>query len=424
MLLPSLAALSIHDVVNSVGAVGAVDDVDDVDEIDFIDARAPAQRSSRRQRVATANNPSNSNRSNRNSNGGGGNAPYAPPQRLSAETLDEYESASLAPIVWPNPAMEWRLGAHSGEYHIVNDGDGVRVSTSHGSHSTVVRAKCGLAGSAFDATAHERFGNTIDFKTNSEIMREIQKAPPAGRQNVFVLPSQLNAAEYATEAMGSRQVLSYSLNDYLYDNTGGPRGQLACDLGIAQFILQNASNVARPNDGINNVRAMGAMTGISIINGYLQVPGAPAPDVSAFHARLPEMEVLGMRDVKACGLRESFPLQPTTPLSTASHTVDLIYASAAPIGSNYNNPDTPLMRSIANGVLLGQYTAALRLAIQRGNCDVYLMPLGGGVFKNNSHDIKSAIVCAIEALQPGLAEASVRVGILTFHMNNEHTIYR
>ena len=201
-------------------------------------------------------------------------------------------------------------------------------------------------------------------------------------------------------------------------------GQLACDLGIAQFILQNASNVARPHGGINNIRAMGTITGISVKNGYLQVPGAPPPDVSAFHARLPEMEVLGMRDVKACGLVESFPLQATTPLATSSHTVDLIYASAAPIGSDYNNPDTPAMRSIADGVLLGQYTAALRLAIQRGNCDVYLMPLGGGVFDNDSKAIKSAIVCAIEALKPRLTEAGVRVGILTFHRNDEHTIYR
>lgn len=79
------------------------------------------------------------------------------------------------------------------------------------------------------------------------------------------------------------------------------------------------------------------------------------------------------------------------------------------------------MLSIANDVLLGQYTAALRLAIRRGDCDVYMMPLGGGVFRNRPQNIKSAIVGAIEALQSQLQDSKVKVGILTFQ--SEKTLY-
>ncbi|CAE8675685.1 unnamed protein product, partial [Polarella glacialis] len=68
--------------------------------------------------------------------------------------------------------------------------------------------------------------------TDSEIMAEIQN--PDNADAYFVLPSQLNGAEYPSERSIVGQV-----DDYKSDNTGGPRGQLAAHPAAAQFVLDN-----------------------------------------------------------------------------------------------------------------------------------------------------------------------------------------
>eukprot|EP00913_Durusdinium_trenchii_P009971 g9357.t2 len=71
---------------------------------------------------------------------------------------------------------------------------------------------------------------------SSEIMTEIQK-------------SGLQWAELDPEFDSSIKRL---VVDYKYDNTGGPRGQLACHPAAAQFVLDNAANLER-DGGINAV---------------------------------------------------------------------------------------------------------------------------------------------------------------------------
>jgi hypothetical protein len=69
---------------------------------------------------------------------------------------------------------------------------------------------------------------------NSEIIEEIQK--PCNGGAFFVLPSQLNGAEYPSE-----NTIVAHLDQYKLDRTGGPRGQLAVHPAAGQFVLNNAA---------------------------------------------------------------------------------------------------------------------------------------------------------------------------------------
>jgi hypothetical protein len=211
------------------------------------------------------------------------------------------------------------------------------------------------------------------------------------------------------------------------DRTGGPAGQLAADPGVAQFIIDNAANDTTKkidhNSGINNVRLMGDIPGITLKNGYLQVKDNA--DIQEFENKISQMTVLGVRDVPVRGLtsgkdREFF---------YADHTVDLIYGSAVPIQSDpdpespyydpyapyYGNSNHPTVRRIANVTLFAQYVGSFRLAILRGGkCNIYLMLLGGGVFSNRFDDIKDAISSAYNFMKEGLKRADVKVFVVVW----------
>jgi len=246
------------------------------------------------------------------------------------------------------------------------------------------------------------------------IMKDIQtKNEEEGRQKMFVLPSQLNAAEYSDRCLSEKDLETYGVADYVYDGTGGPRGQLSVDLGAATFILENACNKARPDKGINNVLKMGVRSedGIQLENGYLVVN--PDADAKKFYEKLPEMTVMGIRDIPVNGIAEThFPDR----FIDANHKVDLVYASAVPFHS-YGNSSSDNVRAICQANLFGQYTAALRIAIDRGDCDVFLMPLGGGVFGNKTEDIKTAIRYAHHYLKEQIEQANVKVKVLAWERN-------
>ena len=240
----------------------------------------------------------------------------------------------------------------------------------------------------------------------SNIQDQIQKRPSVGRRNMFVLPSQLNAAEYPTQ----KDIIT-DLSSYLNDGTGGPRAQLTADPAIAQFILDNASNVKRPK-GINNVRLMGNINGVTLQNGYLQVKDTA--DTNEFAKRLPEMTVLGVRDIPVRGLDTTL-----TDFIKKDHTVDLIYGSAVPIGGkdaiyDYGNSNHVNVQKIAFLTLFAQYVGAMRLAITRQNCDLIMMPLGGKAFSNPLKNIRSAIINAYNFMKDDLESADVRVAVLAW----------
>jgi len=288
--------------------------------------------------------------------------------------------------------------------------------------ASVMISKCMCPVSAFVNKKVDDFPYSEIKVILGSIQDLIQMKASAGRQKVFVLPSQLNGAEYP-----SQNSIVTELQSYMTDRTGGPAGQLAADPGVAQFIIDNAANtdteIFDTNNGINNVRLMGNIPGITLKNGYLQVKDNA--DIQEFENKISQMTVLGVRDVPVRGLtsgkyREFF---------YADHTVDLIYGSAIPIKSDpnpkspyynpradydYGNSNHPTVIRIASVTLFAQYVGSFRLAILRGNCNIYLMLLGGGVFNNLFEDIKDAISSAYNFMKEGLKRADVKVFVVVW----------
>ena len=235
------------------------------------------------------------------------------------------------------------------------------------------------------------------------------------KRRVFVLPSQLNAAEYPNET--DKDIVTY-LGSYIGDGTGGPAAQLAGDPGVAQFIIDNACNATRPGRGINNVRLMGQIKGVELKNGYLQVQGDA--DVAAFATQLPNMTVLGVQDVPVRGLVENR----YSYADDEGRAVDLIYASAVPV-QNYGNMESGSLSRIADLTLFAQYTGSMRLAASRGPCELYLMVLGGGVFANERANIRAAIIGAYTLMKAELRAKKVTVCVLTYKRDEtgEHAFF-
>jgi nicotinic acid mononucleotide adenylyltransferase len=270
--------------------------------------------------------------------------------------------------------------------------------------TTVMYTKCMVSAREFRETSE-----SIKPKITpiiGKIQTEIQKS--GRRHKIFVLPSQLNAAEYPND-----KTIINEVDYYKYDETGGPLGQLSADPAVAQFIIDNACNDKRPDEGINNVRLMGEINGIRFHNGYLKVKNNV--DVEAFKEAIPNMTILGIKDVPVRGLDSVMKN-----FVNMLHKVDLIYASAVPYGNlktgelTYGNSKHENVRTIAKLTLFAQYVGSMRLAISRGNCELILMPLGGGFFKNALEDIKSAIISAYDYMEEELKKSNVTVYLLLY----------
>lgn len=255
--------------------------------------------------------------------------------------------------------------------------------------------------------------------TDGEIMREIQKPPPkpASKGAWFVLPSQLNGAEYP----GPRAVVR-EVGAYMSDRTGGPRGQLACHPAAAQFIIDNAARDGYEGgiSAVDFLQGPGAPEGFRLVNGYLQLPtGMTDQQFRGFLKCLAELRPLMMADVPANGLDPSM-----SGFSRTKHRVGLVYASAVPLETYVNVPrelaDKELHRKLAQAVLLTQYYGAMRQIARwareggSGPVVVNLMPLGGGVFNNSWSSIVGAISAAVELLQEDGLLHLLDVRLLTY----------
>ena len=249
--------------------------------------------------------------------------------------------------------------------------------------------------------------------TNSEIIAEIQKKK--NENAYFVLPSQLNGAEYP----GQNRIVQ-KIDQYYTDNTGGPRGQLAVHPAAGQFVLDHASNQRRM-DGINALDEITVLSDskslltdksgsrkLPLLNGYLTLPSDTTDgDVSEFERKISTVRPLVMQDVLANGLD---PSKKDRKLNS-THRVTLVYASAIPVNSYQNTArgedHRDRMLKIAELVLVGQYYGALLHASNRESLPnphakrlVYLMPLGGGVFHNPMETIIWAVAQAVALLTP------------------------
>lgn len=195
---------------------------------------------------------------------------------------------------------------------------------------------------------------------DSEIIGEIQKPENSGAY--FCLPSQFNGAEYPSE----RSIVK-DIERYKFDNTGGPRGQLAVHPAAGQFVLDNAASDDNPG-GINAVDALLAGTekfGFRLVNGYLSVPkrrtAAEHRDAMAVLMQLAHtLRPLVMKGVPANGLNPG-----KRAFSKEAHRVNLVYASAVPVQSYMNLADeseTPFQVQVAELMALVQYYGALKSA--------------------------------------------------------------
>jgi hypothetical protein len=240
--------------------------------------------------------------------------------------------------------------------------------------------------------------------TPSEIMTQIKD--PSSAEAWFVLPSQLNGAEYVSD-----QDIASHVEDYKYDNTGGPRGQLAGHPAAAQYILDHAANEDRPN-GINAIDLIepalnAAGFPFKLVNGYLKIPPIPeeerqsaACDVLDHH--LSALRPLIMSSVPASGLTSD-----KKSLTAPGHAVTLVYASAVPVDSYLNRTrdekQVKFQTRIAKRILVAQYYGALKAAAAsigtKEPVQIFLMPLGGGVFSNPWDIIMLAVTQAIDMLE-------------------------
>jgi hypothetical protein len=256
----------------------------------------------------------------------------------------------------------------------------------------------------------------------SEIIAEIQK--PGSDGAYFVLPSQLNGAEYpAPDYVVGR------MDDYLYDNTGGPRGQLAVHPAAGQFILDNAAHDGNP-EGINAIDALLADNDTFMLqNGYLKMPLPDNQQESKaiwekFLTSIHTLRPLLMSGVPASGL---VPSKGT--FSSATHKVNLVYASAVPLETYNNRPGTPVQKAlhnkVAEAILVAQYYGALKAAASKAKpgtkAKVFLMPLGGGVFNNSFGSIGKSISMAVEMLDDGDRE-KLTMEVLTWNGNRNEAI--
>lgn len=251
-------------------------------------------------------------------------------------------------------------------------------------------------------------------------MAEMQK--PENAHAFFVLPSQFNGVEFPSHCS-----VVEAIEEYKYDNTGGPAAQLAAHPAIGQFLLANAATQGRP-DGISSVRRVlrQANTALrekgvtsqkqmfDVINGYLKMPVPDCDETAtlaldALRMALPSLRLLVTFDAKVQGLAAG-----RTQFSTADHSVNLVYASAVPINAYVNGIGAvqknfgdekmkEFQSAIARLLLLTQYFGSLRTAANfardRGRrSKVFLMPLGGGVFRNPWESIVESIARAVELL--------------------------
>lgn len=247
---------------------------------------------------------------------------------------------------------------------------------------------------------------------SSEIMTELQRQENDGA--LFVLPSQLNGAEYPSHL---HEDIVYDVEDYKYDNTGGPRGQLALHPAAAQFLLDNAQNAQRTG-GLNAAAALDIKE-LEAINGYLKIQdtsdGATASSMvlQTLREKLHTLRPLIMDDLLAQGVTPD-----KRSLFEGRHRVGVVYASAVPVNAYLNQVVDGSERSlefqtqVAELFLVAQYYAALKYAAEstrlvgrnRTRRRVYLMPLGGGVFNNPWEIIGRSMAKALQMLDDDLLE--------------------
>ncbi|CAD7922791.1 unnamed protein product [Amoebophrya sp. A120] len=362
-------------------------------------------------------------------------------------------------------------------------------TTAGGQFGPVTKTKLSAAAMQATLPAAPKSTGLIFYSAKASIDDAVHAPENAGA--VFVLPSQLNGAEYP-----SPDPPVYKINAYFGDPTGGPRGQLAVHPSAGQFVLDNAANTKSDGKGISAVKEMlqsvnqrlrdNCFHGVEattytriqfdLHNGYLRMPVIPKTVENAEEAaacvaqsfadnlylmRTPRTDNVQANGINGGGNEASFYV--------SDQRVSLVYASAIPhtyadchdlvdnqmlpregsCGSygryeklmstremyDNNNPTVKMHRKIEIMALVGQYYGALRqtaclhmqemksagtttkIQEDKDKKRIFLMPLGGGVFRNDMETvIKPAVVAAVKLLSPA-ERAALKIVMLAYPVN-------
>ncbi|CAJ1387918.1 unnamed protein product [Effrenium voratum] len=364
----------------------------------------------------------------------------APKKRPAARSSKKTKSESLKFL--PSRAGHWTVSPETGKQRRGAYSFDPSSGCLSCGDAPVGRLLISALGAAAASDAAKEVGAFTWRVVSGEIMEEIQNKENAGA--FFVLPSQMNAAEYP-DCKDDNIVVD--VDDYRYDHTAGPRGQLAAHPAVGQFLLDNAKSSFEPK-GLNALtRLLPALSkeaesvpegprqileNFELQNGYLAVPSMDLSSAqeglvlrgavrAALAKHLPKMRSLAVLEAPARGLRPSL-----TSWSTCRHRVNLVYASAVPVNA-YNNATSSsqhvlLQRAVGSLLLRGAYFGALRLALaeakrSKKKSRIFLLPLGGGVFNNPRKDIAKAMVEAMRLAGKqcrGQLEELLDVRILTW----------
>ena len=255
----------------------------------------------------------------------------------------------------------------------------------------------------------------------------IQIQDPVNGDAIFVLPSQLNGAEYKYP----QQAKTIKLNDYKEDPTAGPLGQLSFHPVVAQFVMDHAERdlptgenftsdflVINAIDDVSLELLTLGITSLTLNNGYLQVPATlnggvelelkdgenPSHNATAiFDSLSTRLKVLQTEDVPTSGLKPPRDYKEFNFGSTTKATP--IYASAVPLkyGLTINPEKSTLQYCVAGFDLVAQYFGAMVSAYNKSKklgeaqgkkVKLFLTPLGGGVFNNPREMIACSVLLA------------------------------
>lgn len=233
-------------------------------------------------------------------------------------------------------------------------------------------------------------------------------ADPGNADSYVILPSQMNCAEYP-----AHDCIIHDIQRYINDRTGGPACQLIVNWCIGQFLLDNASH-SEHEDGFHCLKLILQTQNrqkpkyeIQVQNGYVVIPKEYS-DVNFLQRNLHDLLIVGAESCPVNG----FSMYEKRFINM-NHCVNLIYTSAIPINSYTNKFENRYLIEIANTILLGEYYGALKMAYLKGmqehkRKNVFLMLIGGGVFRNNKKNIFNSIIRAIFMMEQIYGPDNVR----------------
>jgi hypothetical protein len=291
--------------------------------------------------------------------------------------------------------------------------------------------------------------NRLEWRS-SDIITEMNRAEMNKGGCMVVLPSQLNGAEHPNERDEAIPTVENWLDVYGGDPTGGPIGQLTGSHEVAQEIVRiseaNASGRRPTKENVNKDLPINYLKHVftklplefqkmfRVNNGYFQcLTNMTTVGADELLNELNEMSLLMSLDNPVTGKNSNY--HGKHPKDAPK--VDMVYASAIPLGGKYPHLKTPpalvdKQEIIGLNIIYHQYRLALYQACHRSIYKnksptdrylVLLMPLGGGVWKNPKGNILLAAQNAIEAVRvsetPGFDKLDIK---MLFYKGNEEEI--